>query len=427
VSDDVMIAVDPHKASNTAAVLDPVTKTVIESVRFANSQEGYRQLTGFAARWDRRRWAVEGCYGAGRSLAQRLVADGEPVLDVSAKLAARVRVYSQGHGRKTDKDDAVSIGLAALDGTGVTTVTCDGALVSLRLLCDRRDELTAQRTQAVCRLHRLLAELTPGGMRRELTANKAQALLARIRPRDEVGRVRVHIARDHLADIRALDARLKFIAGQIAALVTTSGTTLTLLFGVGPVIAGRILAETGDVARFATKDKFASYNGTAPIDASSGEQARHRLSRAGNRRINHALHMMAVTQIRYPGTAGRLYYEQKRREGKTPKEALRCLKRRLSDVIYRQLVLDQRGRIGTCGSPTTPRPTPSTSTSPARRSRPAAPPSRPATHPARKPSSRSTGKTTGSSAWRSSTPAAACPPTCSTKPKSSANGEQDTG
>jgi hypothetical protein len=203
LNDDVLIAVDPHKASNTAAVLDPVTKTVIESARFANSMDGYGQLARFAARWEQRRWAVEGCFGAGRALAQRLVADGEAVLDVPAKLAARVRVYSRGHGRKTDKDDAVSVGLAALDGTGVLPVTCDDALVSLRLLCDRREELTAQRTQAVCRLHRLLAELTPGGMRRELSANKAQALLARIRPADDVAAVRVHIARDHLADIRA--------------------------------------------------------------------------------------------------------------------------------------------------------------------------------------------------------------------------------
>jgi len=116
----------------------------------------------------------------------------------------------------------------------------------------------------VCRLHRLLAELTPGGMRRELTANKAQALLALIRPADDVGRVRVHIARDHLADIRALDARITYIGGQIAALVTASGTGLTALFGIGPVIAGRLLAEAGDVARFATKDAFASYNGIAP-------------------------------------------------------------------------------------------------------------------------------------------------------------------
>jgi transposase len=420
LSDDVMIAVDPHKASNTAAVLDPVSKTVIEVARFANTIDGYAQLTVFAGRWARRRWAVEGCFGAGRSLAQRLVADGELVLDVPAKLAARVRVYSRGHGRKTDKHDAVSVGLAALDGAGVLPVTGDDALVSLRLLCDRREELTAQRTQAACRLHRLLAELTPGGMRRELTANKAQALLARIRPADDVGRVRVHIARDHLADIRGLDARIKYLGGQIAALVTASGTGLTGLFGVGPVIAGRILAEAGDVARFASKDAFASYNGTAPIDVSSGDQIRHRLSRAGNRRINHALHMMAVTQIRYPNTPGRRYYERKRCEGKTPKEALRCLKRRLSDLVYYQLLADRRGTIKACGSPTTPPPTRSTSTSPAARSRRAAPPSKPPHRPAPAGSSRSTGKTAASLASRSSTPAPASTTTSSTKPKPTA-------
>jgi transposase len=378
LSDDVMIAVDPHKASNTAAVLDPVTKTLIDTARFASSDEGYARLAGFARRWEDRRWAVEGCRGAGRSLAQRLVADGELVLDVPAKLAARVRVYSQGHGRKTDRDDAVSIGLAALDGSGIAPVAPDDVLVSLRLLSDRREELSALRTQAVCRLHRLLAELTPGGMRRELSAGKAEALLARIRPGDDVARVRLQLACDHLADIRALDARLKTAAAQISSLVTATGTTLTSLFGVGPVIAARILAETGDVSRFATKDKFASYNGTAPIDVSSGDQVRHRLSRAGNRRTSHALHMMAVTQIRYPGTDGRRYYE--RTEGKTPKEALRCLKRRLSDQVCRQLVRDAQGRIEGCGSPTTRPPTPPTSTSPASGSpaaAPASPPPRP--------------------------------------------------
>ena len=421
MSDDVMIAVDPHKASNTAAVLDPVTKTLIESARFANSDEGYARLAGFARRWEDRRWAVEGCRGAGRSLAQRLVADGEVVLDVPAKLAARVRVYSQGHGRKTDKDDAVSIGLAALDGSGVAPVAPDDVLASLRLLCDRREELCALRTQAVFPLHRLLAELTPGGMRRELTAGKAEALLARIRPGGDVAAIRLQLARDHLADIRALDARLKTAAAQISALVATTGTTLTSLFGIGPVIAGRILAETGDVSRFATKDKFASYNGTAPIDVSSGDQVRHRLSRAGNRRINHALHMMAVTQIRYPWTDGRRYYERKRAEGKTPKEALRCLKRRLSDQVYRQLVLDRQGRIEGCGSPTTRPPTPPTSTSPASASPAAAAASPPSRPKASRRSSSWTGKRTASSASRSSTPATASTPTSSRKRKSSAD------
>jgi hypothetical protein len=128
-----MIAVDPHKASNTAAVLDPVTKTLIETARFASSAEGYDRLTAFARRWAQRRWAVEGCHGAGRSLARRLAAGGEVVLDVPAKLAARVRVYSRGHGRKTDKHDAVSIGLAAIDGAGVLPVARDDVTVSLRL------------------------------------------------------------------------------------------------------------------------------------------------------------------------------------------------------------------------------------------------------------------------------------------------------
>jgi len=258
-------------------------------------------------------------------------------------------------------------------------------------------------------------------MRRELTAGKARALLDRIRPSDDVARIRLQLAEDHLADIRALDARLKTAAAQIGGLVAATGTTLTSLFGVGPVTAGRILAETGDVARFATKDKFASYNGTAPIDVSSGDQVRHRLSRAGNRRINHALHMMAVTQIRYPYTDGRRYYERKRAEGKTPKEALRCLKRRLSDQVYRQMVRDRQGRIEGCGSPTTRPPTPPTFTSPVSAS-PAAAPASPPTRPkASRRSSSWTGKTTASSASRSSTPAAACTPTSSRKQKSSAD------
>jgi transposase len=163
MGDDVMISVDPHKASNTLAVMDPVTKTVIARQRFANTAVGYRRLREFAGGWTHRRWAVEGCHGAGRSLAQRLAGDGEIVLDVPAKLAARVRVYSQGHGRKSDADDAISIGLAALNSTRVAVVRRDDTLVSLRLLCDRRDELGGLRTQAVCRLHRLLSSSLRAG------------------------------------------------------------------------------------------------------------------------------------------------------------------------------------------------------------------------------------------------------------------------
>jgi transposase len=421
---DVMISVDPHKASNTAVVLDPLTRVVVASQRFANSAAGYQRLREFSRRWDQRRWAVEGCHGAGRSLAQRLVADGELVLDVPAKLAARVRVYSQGHGRKTDTDDAVSIGLAALNSSGVAVVRRDDTLVSLRLLSDRRDELGALRTQAVCRFHRLLAELTPGGTHRGLKASRAQQLLDKLRPEDPVALVRLQLAHQHLADIRALDAKMKTIRELIEALLETTGSRLADLYGIGPIIAGRVLAEVETIDRFPSKDHFASYNGTAPIDASSGEQVRHRLSRAGNRRLNHALHMMAVTQIRNPGTPGRIYYERKRLEGKTLKEALRCLKRRLSDVVYRQLVAEQScakrsgataGRIDPCGSPTITTPTRPTSTSAGTRPRRTAPQPRPAPPTASTGSSRSTGRAADSSASRSSTQATSSGKRSSTK------------
>jgi transposase len=299
-----------------------------------------------------------------------------------------------------------------LHSTGVRPVRVDESLVSLRLLCDRRDELGALRTQAVCRFHRLLAELTPGGTGRGLTARRAQQLLDNLRPSDAVAEVRLDLAREHLADIRAVDAKMAAVRMQIAALVEQTGTTLTLLYGIGPIIAGRLLAEVEDVTRFPSKDHFASYNGTAPIDASSGEQVRHRLSRMGNRRINHALHIMAVTQVRQPNSAGRGYYERKRLEGKTPKEALRCLKRRLSDLVFRQMMADHArptavaaSTIKACGSATTRKPTRPTSASRTGKDRHPATPPKPNCRKALAGSSPSTGKVTASSASKSSMPA----------------------
>ena len=118
------------------------------------------------------------------------------------------------------------------------------------------------------------------------------------------------------------------------------------LHGVGPVVAARVLADIGDVTRFADRNRFASWTGTAPLDASSGEQNRHRLSRAGNRRMNHMIHIAAISQIRLD-TDGRVYYRRKRAEGKKPLEAIRCLKRRISDAIYRQLLTDAEPAAGT--------------------------------------------------------------------------------
>ena len=122
--------------------------------------------------------------------------------------------------------------------------------------------------------------------------------------------------------------------------MTASGTTLTTIFGVGPIVAGILLGYTGDPTPFATANRFASYTGTAPIEFSSGGRVTHRLARRGNRRLNHALHIAAITQIRHPHSPGRAYYDRKLAEGKTPREAIRALKRRLSDVVWRHLVAD---------------------------------------------------------------------------------------
>ena len=181
----------------------------------------------------------------------------------------------------------------------------------------------------------------PGGAKRFLSAAQAQALLDSVAPTDVAGRVRHQLATELLAEIVVLDAKMKASDKTLRKAVAATGTGLLDLYGIGPASAARILGDVADVARFATRARFASWNGTAPLDASSGEQERHRLSRAGNRRINRALHIMAIVQIRHD-TEGRAYFRRRVAAGKTKMEALRALKRRLSDVVYRQLVADTK-------------------------------------------------------------------------------------
>ncbi|WP_426562397.1 transposase [Angustibacter sp. McL0619] len=224
---------------------------------------------------------------------------------------------------------------------GLRVLAPDGELEALRMLTDRRDELAHRRVQTVNRLQRLLSELIPGQRKRDLSALQAKAMLASVRPRDVAGRTRRRMAAEQLADLVAVDVKLKKVTAELKTMVVARGSTLLEVSGIGPAGAARILSDVGDIARFADRNRFASWTGTAPLDASSGEQIRHRLSRAGNRRMNHVLHIAAIVQIRHD-TAGRAYYRRKLAAGKTPMEALRCLKRRLSDVIYRQLVADAR-------------------------------------------------------------------------------------
>jgi transposase len=229
--------------------------------------------------------------------------------------------------------------MVGLRTAGLHHVQVDGASVALGLLIDHRDELGRARTQTVNRLHRLLLELLPGGAKKFLSATQARALLTPVRPRDVVGKTRRRLATDLITELGLIDKRIKKADAELHELITATGSTLLQLHGIGPSSAARLIADVGDITRFADKGRFASWNGTAPIDASSGDHQRHRLSRAGNRRINRVLHIMAIVQLRND-TEGRAYYRRKLAAGKTPMEAMRCLKRRLSDIVYRQMITD---------------------------------------------------------------------------------------
>jgi transposase len=343
----------PHKKSATIEVVDDHA-TVLAAGRFGADTTGYRLMLGYVGRqWPDHRWAVEGANGVGRPLAQRLLADGETVVGVPAKLAARVRVFDTGNARKTDATDAHAVAMVAVRTPRLNQLAYDEELIALRLLTDRRDELSHLRVQTVNRLQRLLTELVPGGAKRDLSALQAKRILASVRPRTLVGKTMRRMAAEEITDLVAVDAKLKAIKTELRAAVTARGSHLMDLHGVGPAGAARILSDVGDVARFPDRNHFASWTGTAPLDASSGDQVRHRLSRAGNRRLNHVLHVAAIVQIRHD-TEGRAYYRRKLAESKTPMEALRCLKRRLSDAIYRQLVADALATAEAAGHETGP-------------------------------------------------------------------------
>ncbi len=338
----ITIGIDPHKTSVTAAALDPVGETVGHR-RVACTAKTADQLIGWADAWPDRRWAVEGASGLGRGVAQQLIAAGEQVIDVPAKLAARARLLGSGSSRKSDLVDAVSVGSVALYNSKLRTVEREDEAVVLRLLSDRRDDLVSERTRTVNRLHVLLRDLVPGGARRDLSTLQAGRFLSGIRPLTTVDIERKRIARALLEDLRRADRQLRAISTTIETAVAASNSSLTEVFGIGPVLAAKIAGHTGDITRFASKAHFASYSGTAPIEASSGDLRRHRLNRRGNRQLNTALHTAAVCQIRSPGP-GQDHYRRKLAELKTTKEAQRSLKRQLSNVVYRHLVDDHRRR-----------------------------------------------------------------------------------
>ncbi len=212
----------------------------------------------------------------------------------------------------------------------------------LKVWSRRHRDLARLRNQVACRLHAVLCDLVPGGIAKEISAAQAARIPGQVTPSGAVGLARAELAAEFPGDMRRLDAQLRGTRKKLAAAVKFSGTTLTEVFGAGPVIAGIIIGDIADVSRFPGRGHFASCNGTAPVEVSSGNRKIHRLSLRGNRRINHAIHMAAITQIRHKHSDGRACYEKKLAEGKTHKEALRSLKRKISDAIFARLLADAR-------------------------------------------------------------------------------------
>jgi transposase len=338
---NVVIGVDPHKASHTAVAIDEA-EDEISSVKVSATRRQVEQLVRWAEPFEKRRWAIESAGGMGYLLAQQLVARGEEVLDVPATLASRIRVLATGRSNKNDPNDAHSIAVAALRARSLRSVEPAEHSQVLRLLAKRNVDLGSHRTRVVCRLHALLAELAPGGIAKEMYVSDGERFLANITPENPTEQVRHDLALELLDDVRRLDEQTKESHRKIRIAIKASGTSLTEIYGVGPIIAAQLIGYAGDVRRFANRDAFASYNGTAPVEFASGGRVVHRVSQRANRQLNHALHMAVVTQIRNPATIGRIYFERKVAEGKTKKEALRSLKRQISNAVYRPLILDAR-------------------------------------------------------------------------------------
>ena len=337
----VIIGIDPHKASHTAVAIDG-NETELCHTKVRATRRQLEELIGWAEPFDTRLWAVESADGLGYLLSQQLVAAGESALNVPATLAARKRVLATGRSDKTDPNDALSVAISALRNPGLRHVQVAGHSEVLRLLAKRNTDIGNQRSRVVSRTHALVAELSPGGIAKEINASDVDSLLDRFEPATAAEHARFDLVVELLDDVRRLDDQLKASKKKIRVAVDASATTVTDLFGVGPIIAAMVIGYSGDITRFANRDTYAAYNGTAPIEYASGGRSVHRLSRRGNRKLNHAIHMAAISQLRQPHSDGRAYFDRRVADGKTNKEAIRALKRHISNAIYRQLVADTK-------------------------------------------------------------------------------------
>jgi transposase len=334
----VTIGIDAHKSSLAVCLIDELGRELVAR-QFGNQPRAHHALHAWVLRLapGERRFGVESTGRVGRGIACFLLERGEQVVDVRGSLTERQRQRLRGQG-KSDPRDALAIARVTAREQ-LPPVRVDSLSRDLKLLCDYRAQLLAERIRTANRLHVDLVSLHPGYEQqiRNLGSSVQLARAERLLAGDQS--VQAILARRRIEKLRCLDTEIKQAQRDLRDQVRASGSGLPQLAGVGDLIAARIIGEIGDIHRIASKSRFARLNGTAPIPASSGPTNRHRLNTGGNRPLNHAIHMIALTQARMDPRA-RAYIERRRSEGRTRRDAVRALQRHLSDVVYQQLRRD---------------------------------------------------------------------------------------
>jgi transposase len=332
----VTIGIDAHKSSLAVSLVDELGRE-LAAREFANEPRSHGALHAWVVKVapGERRFGVESTGWVGRGIACFLLDQDEQVVDVRGSLTERQRTRLRGQG-KSDPRDALAIARVTAREKRLPPVRVDSLSRDLKLLCDYRAQLVAERVRTANRLHADLVSIRPGYEQQIRTLGSSVQLTRAEQLLAGDTRVQAMLARRRIEKLRCLDAEIKQAQRDLRDLVRASGSGLPQLVGVGDLIAARIIGEVGDVDRIQSKSRFARMNGTAPIPASSGPTNRHRLNTGGNRRLNHAIHLVALTQARTDPRA-RAYIERRRAEGRTRRDAVRALKRHLSDVVYQQL------------------------------------------------------------------------------------------
>lgn len=333
----VTLGCDSHKRTHTVVAIDE-SGSQIQSRTFAATGPGHLDGLRWAGQWADRRWALEDCRHLSRGLERELLMAGERVVRVSPRLMAGARRTGRAWG-KSDPIDALAVARAALREPGLPVAQLDGPSRELKLLLDHREDLVGERTRIQNRLRWHLHELEPGY---EIPARTLDRRPTLKRLDEAVARhegVVAEIATELLGRVRELTTRINELQWRISRLAEELSPNLLQLEGCAGLTAAKLLGETADVSRFRSRGAFAMNNGTAPIPVSSGNRQRFRLNRGGNRQINVALHRIAVTQVRLAGR-GREYLLRRMASGNTKTEALRALRRRISDEVYRRLWQD---------------------------------------------------------------------------------------